>query len=617
MEYTAKNIKSLDIITAIRSKPGMYIGGKDTNALHHCLLEIVSNSIDEYLNGHGNTVKITLNDNGSVTVEDNARGIPVGQMEDGKEALIAIFTEAHTGGKFDNLTEGAYKVSGGTHGIGATAVNAVSSALEVEVKHGGYKYRQLFQKGLPVGGVNKIGKTGETGTKITFQPDPEVFEVIEFNYNRILEQIKELSFLTSGLKLIVQKGAEIKEFFSANGLIEYVKELNLAQETIGDIVYVQDVINGIDIELAMQPTKSQEERIKVYTNNIPNISGKHITGFKTAYTSYINAKGKELEVLRESLTGEKVRKGLTMVMSIKMADPVFEGQTKYGLVSSEVQAPASKITTQAVSLYTDNTVKEIIMTLLKEMKNDENLKVIRNIVRKKATFSDTIVPGKLAECSSPGKGAELYIVEGLSAGGSMKSARDREFQAILPIKGKIINAERNELSRLLENAEVQSLIQTIGCGVGDVFNVNKVRYEKIILACDADVDGSHIRVLLLTFLYNYMRPLIDKGHVYIANAPLYKAKQGKKITYLVTEEDREAFVKKNGAAALTRFKGLGELCADELWDTTMNPATRTLTQITLEDAEQAEAMFEILMGDDVAPRKDFITSRANFADLDI
>jgi len=560
MSYTAKDIKTLDIITAIRTKPGMYIGGKGINALHHCVLELVSNSIDEYLNGFGNEIKIELINKNKIKVSDNARGIPVGEMDDGKESLLSIFTESHTGGKFDNGEEGSYKVSGGTHGIGSTAVNAVAKQLTVVICRDGYEYKRIFKKGIPFGELEqKKIKSKKTGTSIIFEPDEEVFETIDFDYKVIKNQIRELSFLSSGLVFNIKdiENKEEESFYALNGLKEYVSFLNKNKKTFGEVLYYTENINNIDIEIALQPTDSDEEQIKLYTNNIPNLGGKQLTGFKSSYTSYLNIKGDELNVLKANLAGDTLRKGLTTVISIKMHNPIFEGQTKSMLVSSEVQKPTSQITTKLISQYEDSTIKEIIGRIIKEMKSNENIKTIRNMVRKKAVFSDTVLPGKLSDCNEHGKGSEMFLVEGNSAAGSMKGARDRKSQAILALRGKILNSEKNDLEKLLKNEEVQSLIKGIGCGIGEVFNIKKIRYDKIIIATDADVDGSHIRTLLLTFFYRYMKPLIEKGFLYIAKPPLYKISYSKnKIEYAFTDQEKEKIIKKNGKPKIIqRYKG--------------------------------------------------------------
>ncbi|WP_456328502.1 DNA topoisomerase (ATP-hydrolyzing) subunit B [Archaeoglobus sp.] len=613
-DYTAEAIEVLDDIQAVRKRPGMYVGSTGSRGFHHLLWEIVDNSIDEALAGYCNRIVVTLHKDGSASVEDNGRGIPVEEHPVFKKpALEIVMTKLHAGGKFSRK---AYKVSGGLHGVGLSVVNALSEWLEVWVKRNGKIYYQRYERGKPVTPLKVIGETKETGTKIRFKPDPEIFEVKEFDYDVVAERLRELAFLNRGLriKLIDERTGKVKEFYSEEGIVGFVKYLNEGKEVITDVVYISGDKNGINVEIAFQFTNEDYETLLAFANNIHTIEGgTHVSGFRAGLTRAINEYGKKHVKKFTPISGSDVREGLTAVLSVKVPEPQFEGQTKTKLTNSEVKTVVESLIYNNFLRWLEEHPSEaqrIIEKCLLAMKAREMAKRARELVKKRAELSLTL-PGKLADCSSKNvEERELFIVEGESAGGSAKQARDRRFQAVLPIRGKIINVEKAGMLRALKNAEIKAIASAIGGGIGKDFDISKVRYGKIIIMTDADVDGAHIRTLLLTFFYRYMRPLIEEERVYIALPPLYRVKKGDKVYYVYSEKELRDILKKVGKAEVQRFKGLGEMNPEQLWETAMNPKTRKLVKVTIEDALIAEKMFRILMGENVEERKEFILNHA-------
>ncbi len=612
--YTAEAIEVLDDIQAVRKRPGMYVGSTGSKGFHHLLWEIVDNSIDEALAGYCTEITVTLHKDGSASVEDNGRGIPVEEHPTFKKpALEIVMTKLHAGGKFSRK---AYKVSGGLHGVGLSVVNALSEWLEVWVKRGGKVYYQRYERGKPVTPLKVIGAAKDTGTKIRFRPDPEIFEVKEFDYDVVSERLRELAFLNRGLKitLIDERTGKSEVFYSKDGLIGFVKYLNEGKDVISDIVYISGEKNGIVVELAFQFTNEEYENLLSFANNIHTVEGgTHVSGFRAGLTRAINEYGKRHIKKFTPISGVDVREGLTAVVSVKIPEPQFEGQTKTKLTNSEVKTVVESLVYNEFLRWLEehqNDAQKIIEKCLLAMKAREMAKRARELVKKRAEVSLTL-PGKLADCSSKDvEERELFIVEGESAGGSAKQARDRRFQAVLPIRGKIINVEKAGMLRALKNEEIKAIASAIGGGIGNDFDISKVRYSKIIIMTDADVDGAHIRTLLLTFFYRYMKPLIESGMVYIALPPLYRVKKGDKVFYVYTEKELRDLLKKIGKADVQRFKGLGEMNPEQLWETTMNPKTRKLIKVTIEDALMAEKMFKILMGENVEARKEFILNHA-------
>jgi len=621
IEYGAENIQILKGLEAVRMRPGMYIGSTGKSGLHHLVYEIVDNSIDEAMAGFCDTIRVTLFEDGSVEVEDNGRGIPTDvHPETGKSALEVVMTTLHAGGKF---SKNVYKVSGGLHGVGASVVNALSEKLEVWVHREGKVYYQSYSRGTPQCEVMVVGETNKTGTITRFRPDAEIFSSLEFDPDIIESKLRELAFLNPGLKIIFEdKINEYSNIFQySGGLREYAKFLAKADKVLHEVIEVSGEWEEIIVRIAILYTDSYtEERIYSYANNIRTIDhGTHVTAFKNTITKMLNEYGRTLGVLKkdESFQGEDVREGLIAVISIFMKDPEFEGQTKSKLGSENAGSAVSKILRDKLSEYFElnkSALKIILDKVLKTMQSREAARKARELVRRKNAMENSSLPGKLADCvSSDVEKCELFIVEGDSAGGSAKQARDREYQAILPLRGKILNVEKSSIQKLLSNEEIKNIVVAIGTGIGEHFDLSKLRYGKIIIMTDADVDGAHIRTLLLTFFFRYMKELIEDGKIYIAMPPLYKVDFSSSSVYLYTEDDFKALRKELGETRkieVQRYKGLGEMNPEQLWETTMNPQTRKLIQVNIENAEEADRLFSILMGESPSERRTFIEKHA-------
>ncbi|MFD4704368.1 DNA topoisomerase (ATP-hydrolyzing) subunit B [Gottfriedia sp. NPDC058432] len=630
--YDENQIQVLEGLEAVRKRPGMYIGSTSGKGLHHLVWEIVDNSIDEALAGYCDEINVTIEEDNSITVKDNGRGIPVGIHEKmGRPALEVIMTVLHAGGKFGG---GGYKVSGGLHGVGASVVNALSTLLEVHVHREGTIYYQQFSKGIPVADMSIVGETDVTGTITHFKPDAEIFtETTVYDFDTLANRLRELAFLNRGIRLTIEdrrENKQKKEFHYEGGIKSYVEHLNRSKEVIHDEpIFVIGEKDGISVEIALQYNESYTSNIYSFTNNInTHEGGTHEVGFKTALTRVINDYGRKNGLIKDqdsNLSGEDVREGLTAIVSIKHPDPQFEGQTKTKLGNSEVRTITEQIFGEKLEkflLENPTEAKKIVEKGLMAARARVAAKKARELTRRKSALEVSSLPGKLADCSSKDSSiSEIYIVEGDSAGGSAKQGRDRHFQAILPLRGKIINVEKARLDKILSNNEVRSMITAFGTGIGDDFDIEKARYHKIILMTDADVDGAHIRTLLLTFLYRYMRQIIESGYIYIAQPPLYKIQQGKKIQYAYNDRQMDEIMSTLNAVpkpVIQRYKGLGEMNPEQLWETTMNPETRTLLQVNLQDAIEADETFETLMGEKVEPRRNFIQDNAKYVkNLDI
>ncbi len=608
-DYTAEQIEVLDDMEAIRKRPGMYIGGVGVRGLHHLLWEIVDNSIDEALAGHCSLIKVTIHNDGSASVEDNGRGIPTEMHELGKSALEIVMTKLHAGGKFDKK---AYRVSGGLHGVGLSVVNALSEWLEVWVRRNGKIFYQKYKRGKPVTELKIVGETKEHGTTIRFKPDEEIFETTEFNYEIIAQRLRELAYLNKGLKIILidERTGKHDEFYSEEGIVGYVKHLNRNKKALHDVIYISKEKNGLLIEIAIQFTDSDVENLLPFANNIHTVEGgTHVIGFKAGLTRALNEYGKKNIKKFTPLSGIDVREGLTALVSVKVPEPQVEGQTKTKLTNSEVKTSVESVVYYEMLFWLEqhpNEANRIIEKCLMSKRAREAARRARELIKKRNEIGVTL-PGKLADCSSKNlEEREIFIVEGESAGGSAKQARDRRFQTILPIRGKIINVEKSGMMKALKNEEIKAIIAAIGAGIGKDFDITKARYRRVIIMTDADIDGAHIRTLLLTFFYRYMKPLIENGYLYIAQPPLYRVKKGKKTYYVYSESELENLLKRIGNSEVQRYKGLGEMNPEQLWETTMNPNNRILNQVTIEDAIRAENLFKILMGDDVGARRRFI-----------
>ncbi|MCU0344578.1 MAG: DNA topoisomerase (ATP-hydrolyzing) subunit B [Ignavibacterium sp.] len=650
-EYSAKNINVLKGLEAVRKRPAMYIGDVSSRGLHHLINEVVDNSIDEALGGYNDRVIVTIKKDGSVSVEDRGRGIPVDLHPVEKvSALEVVMTVLHAGGKFD---KDSYKVSGGLHGVGVSVVNALSEKLTAEVRRDGKIYFQEYRKGIPVEKVKQTGtyKGDQTGTSITFKPDSEIFKTTKFNFETVAERMRELAYLNKEVTMFLKDENDGQEetYRFKGGLIDFVKYLDEQRTALHKPVYIEGEKENTPVEISFEYSDSYSENVHSYVNNINTIEGgTHLVGFRTALTRTLNNYAYKNGLIKENnkitLTGDDFREGLTAVISVKVMEPQFEGQTKTKLGNSEVKSIVETIVGEKLAEYLEENPsvgKKIIEKCMRAAEAREASRKARDLVRRKNALDSMHLPGKLADCSiNDPEHCEIYIVEGDSAGGSAKQGRDRRFQAILPIKGKILNVEKAKLNKILENQEIQAMIAALGAGIGEEFNPEKSRYGKIILMTDADVDGSHIRTLLLTFFYRHMKELITSGRVYIAQPPLYKVKKGKEEHYAFDDEERDKVLKqfkkdikiKAGViedsdevdeegqpkgVTISRYKGLGEMNPEQLWSTTMNPETRTVLQVNVESAAAADKIFETLMGDAVEPRRAFIEKHAKYANLDI
>ncbi|WP_296362943.1 DNA topoisomerase (ATP-hydrolyzing) subunit B [Virgibacillus sp.] len=629
--YDADQIQVLEGLEAVRKRPGMYIGSTSEKGLHHLVWEIVDNSIDEALAGYCDHIEVFIEKDNSITVKDNGRGIPVDiQKKTGRPALEVIMTVLHAGGKFGG---GGYKVSGGLHGVGASVVNALSSSLEVYVHRDSNIHFLRFEKGVPQGEIKVIGETDITGTIVHFTPDPTIFdETTEYNFDTLVQRLRELAFLNKGLTITIEDKRTDKEPVSycyEGGICSYVEFINQTKEVLHEPFYAEGEDQGIAVEIALQYNDGFASNLYSFANNIHTYEGgTHEAGFKTGLTRVINDYARKNNLFKENdpnLSGEDVREGLTAIVSVKHPNPQFEGQTKTKLGNSEVRTVTDSVFSELFSkfLFENPTVAKIIVEKgLMASRARDAAKKARELTRRKGALEVSNLPGKLADCASKDASiSELYIVEGDSAGGSAKQGRDRHFQAILPLRGKILNVEKARLDKILSNNEVRSIITALGTGIGEDFDISKARYHKIVLMTDADVDGAHIRTLLLTFFYRYMRPLIEHGYIYIAQPPLYKIQQGKAVHYAYNDKEMEqilAELPKAPKPGLQRYKGLGEMNATQLWETTMSPDTRTLLQVELSDAIDADQIFDVLMGDKVEPRRNFIQENAQYVkNLDI
>ena len=629
-QYDAAQIQVLEGLEAVRKRPGMYIGSTGPKGLHHLVYEIVDNSIDEALAGYCKTIHVTIQSDNSIMVEDDGRGMPVDKHPKmGIPAVEVIHTVLHAVGKFGG---GGYKVSGGLHGVGASVVNALSTHMEVEIKRNGKIYKQCYEKGKTVSKLEVIGESRKTGSKTTFWPDPEIFETTVFDFDVLEHRLREMAFLNKGIKIVFKDEREGKKrsetYHYEGGIKEFVTFLNKNKDPLHqDVIYFEIIKETCEVEVAMQYTDSYSELILGYANNINTTDGgTHIVGFKSALTRVFNDYGKKSKILKDndSLSGEDVREGLTAIVSVKLSEPQFEGQTKAKLGNSEIRGFVETSTNEKLTAFLEENpaqAKIIIEKCIKAARAREAARKARDLTRRKGALESFSLPGKLADCSEKDPAlSEIFLVEGDSAGGSAKDGRDRKRQAILPLRGKILNVEKARLDRILSSEEIKNMITAFGCGIGEDFNLEKLRYHKIIIMTDADVDGAHIRTLLLTFFYRYMKPLIEEGYVYAAQPPLYQVKKGKEVHYTYSEEEQAKLMAeiadKPGKADIQRYKGLGEMDAEQLWETTMDFNHRTLVQITLEDSAAADEIFTTLMGDKVPPRKKFIEDNAQYATID-
>jgi len=663
-QYSAQNIQVLEGLEPVRKRPGMYIGTTDVRGLHHLVWEIVDNSIDEAMAGHCDRIVIALNQDGSVSVEDNGRGIPVDKVaKTGLSALETVLTVLHAGGKFGGEASG-YKVSGGLHGVGVSVVNALSTRVVAEVRRNGKRYEQAFKMGVAESDVKAVGTSESTGTTITFWPDPSIFETTEFNAQTILTRIRQQAYLTKGIAiafedkrkgkhegLVPQNSSYKYSFYFEGGVESYVAHLNQKKEPVGPVIYIDRQVPEAKIEIALQYTGGYNENIITFANNIHTVEGgMHLTGFRSALTRSVNAYARSKSFLKDkddNMTNEDVREGLTAVISVKLAEPQFEGQTKSKLGNPEIRSAVESAFNEKLTEFLEenpNDAKIIISKAMLAARARLASRAARETVLRKGALEGMTLPGKLADCSSKDPSeSEIYIVEGDSAGGSAKQGRDRFKQAILPLRGKILNVEQARLDRMLSNNEVKSLIIALGVGIGETFDIEKIRYHRIVIMTDADVDGAHIRTLLLTLFFRYFKPIIEAGYLYIAQPPLYKLQKGKAIQYAYNEDDKfnilkewgveikdeseeqaedeeaaqaeaegevEEKAKKKPRVNLQRYKGLGEMNPDQLWETTMDPERRMMMKVTVDDAEMADAIFDTLMGSEVLPRRKFIQTHA-------
>lgn len=641
--YSADNIQVLEGLEAVRKRPAMYIGDVGVKGLHHLVYEVVDNSIDEALAGHCSEISVFINEDDSITVIDNGRGIPTAMhSKENKSALEVVMTVLHAGGKFDKDT---YKVSGGLHGVGVSCVNALSEHLSAKVKREGKLFQQEYQTGKPLYDVKVIGESTETGTEVTFKPDKTIFEVSEYNYDTLAARMRELAFLNKGIRINLtdkrqkdEKGNDVfNSYFSEGGLKEFAEFLDRNRESlIPDVIYFEGERDGIPVEVSMTYNTSYTENIQAYVNNInTHEGGTHLSGFRRGLTNTLKKYANDSGMLAKEkveIDGDDFREGLTAVLSVKVAEPQFEGQTKTKLGNREVTAPVSQSVSEMLSSYLEehpNEAKTIVQKVILAAKARHAARKAREMVQRKSVLTGSGLPGKLADCSEKDPAScEIYFVEGDSAGGTAKQGRDRHFQAIMPLRGKILNVEKAMQHKIFENEEIKNIYTALGVRIGTeedskALNLEKLRYHKIIIMCDADVDGSHIETLILTFLFRYMKELIENGYVYIATPPLYQVKKGAKSSYAWNDDQRDRLIQelKGGGSEssvnVQRYKGLGEMNATQLWETTMNPESRTLRQVTIENAAECDQIFSMLMGDDVPPRRDFIERNAKYAKIDI
>ncbi|HKJ92281.1 MAG TPA: DNA topoisomerase (ATP-hydrolyzing) subunit B [Longimicrobiales bacterium] len=639
-DYNAGQIQVLKGLEAVRKRPGMYIGSTGARGLHHLVYEVVDNSVDEAMAGYCSHIDITVHGDESVTVVDDGRGFPVDvHPTEGKPGVEVAMTMLHAGGKFD---KSSYKVSGGLHGVGVSVVNALAERLDVEVKRGGKLYRQSYSRGLKASELEEVGKAKGTGTKVTFRPDPQIFPEINFNIDTLASRLRELAFLNRGLRITltderVAEGKEPRrdEYHYVGGIVEFVSFIRGTRKPLyPEPVFIEAAREEAEIELAFQYDEGYNESTFTFVNNInTHEGGTHLTGFKAALTRTLNDYARKNNLLKkdmDSLSGEDVREGLTAVLSVRVKEPQFEGQTKTKLGNSEVRGAVEQVVNEKLATYLDehpSVGKSIIEKSVQAARARIAARKARDLTRRKSALEGSVLPGKLADCSiTDPTVCELYLVEGDSAGGSAKQGRDRQFQAILPLRGKILNVEKSRLDKILSNEEIRTMITAIGTGIGeDEFKLDNARYGKIIIMTDADVDGAHIRTLLLTFFFRHMRELIETGHVFIAQPPLYRISKGKEEHYAYSDNERDVIIGRlspNGkeerrGLSIQRYKGLGEMNPEQLWKTTMDPETRTILQVTLEDGVEADQIFSTLMGDDVEPRRQFIETNAKYAKLDV
>ncbi len=630
--YSSKNIQVLEGLDPVRKRPGMYIGSTGAQGLHHLVYEVVDNSIDEAMAGYCKNITVTIKKGNIIQVEDDGRGIPVDMHPKLKiSALEVVMTKLHAGGKFDNET---YKVSGGLHGVGVSVVNALSTELIAEVNKDGKLYRQVYHRGIPEEPVKEVGTSKKTGTTVTFKADDEIFETTVYDYKILANRLRELAFLNRGIRitLVDEREAEVvsNEFYYEGGIEMFITHLNENKKPLHDKpIYLHKNEDKTDVEVAMQYVDAYNENIFTYCNNINTTEGgTHLVGFRTALTRVYTDFAKKLELDKKSkitFMGEDTREGLVAVVSVKIPNPQFEGQTKTKLGNTEVRAVTEKLVVEGLNDYfsqNPKVIKAILEKIISAAQAREAARKARDLARRKNALESDSLPGKLADCSEQEVDkCEVYLVEGDSAGGTAKGGRDRHFQAILPLRGKVLNVEKARLDKIIDNESLKPIIAALGCGVGSSFDISKIRYGRVIIMADADIDGSHIRTLLLTFFFRYMRPLIDLGHIFIAVPPLYKISFDKKnFVYAYSDEQRDKILAENKDKKydIQRYKGLGEMNADQLWETTMNPETRLMYQVLTEDAEKADQLFSMLMGDEVKPRRDFIESNARYVkNLDV
>ncbi|MDY7079876.1 MAG: DNA topoisomerase (ATP-hydrolyzing) subunit B [Chloroflexota bacterium] len=624
-QYSAADVQVLEGLEAVRRRPGMYVGGTDVKALHHLVYEVVDNAIDEALAGVCDRIEVTIHPDSSVTVTDNGRGIPTALHPEKKvSALQLVLTTLHAGAKFGG---GGYKVSGGLHGVGVSAVNALSEWMEVVVDdpRDGRRHRQRYERGIPVAPVKAIGKTKGQGTQVTFRFDPTIFKEVDFRFGTLVQRMREMAFVTQGvtIRLVDERQEPFPRqmtFYFEGGIQSFVRYLNRNREMLHPVVYAGQEANGTGIEVALQYTDAYAESVYAFANTIHTVDGgTHLTGLRSGLTRTINDYARKSGQLKEkdsNFSGDDVREGLTAIVSVKHPDPQFESQTKVKLMNAEIKGLVESVVSTALGEFLERdsqAARRIVKKCLTSSRARAAARKARDLVIRKSALESLTLPGKLADCSErDANKTEVFIVEGDSAGGSAKQGRDRHFQAILPLRGKILNTERARLNKILSNKEVQALVSALGCGVGDQFDLENLRYNRVVLLMDADVDGAHIRTLLLTFFFRYMQSLVEEGHLFIAQPPLYRIAVSKKVRYVYTEAEKDAVLKelKGQKVTLQRYKGLGEMNPEQLWETTMNPENRTLLQVTIEDAAVADRTFDMLMGASVPPRKRFIQTHA-------